>query len=371
MNRALLVLMLSSLAVPFSSGQVRFRATLDGDAEVPPVTTKAGGWAIFTLNADSTLSYLVNDQGLVGVAAHIHEGQPGVSGPIVFTLAGGPDVYAGTTAALSADQVSALRAGGYYVNVHTTAFPDGAVRGQIHARPVLFGAHLTGGQVVPPVSTGALGEATFTVNGDNTITYDLGTTGLTGTSAEIRIGAPGASGDVLFTLTGGPTDWSGTTAPMSADDFTSMQELGLYVQVSSAAHAGGEIRGQIVRGLAMYGTRSPGSAGESAFFGLGAPTPGGSVTLKVNGGLAHGAGFVVASLYADAVATSGCGYYLGPPVLIQAIELDGAGQFKAVLGDLPDLPSFDLYLQFFGLDAAAPNGQFYASNGLHMPFTRF
>jgi hypothetical protein len=354
-----------------ASAQVLFRATLTGDAETPPVTTKASGWATFVLNSDQTLTYFVNTQGLTGSEAHIHEGPPGSSGPIVFTLDGGPDIYSGKTTALSSDQVDTLRARDLYVDVHTAAFTDGEIRGQIQARPVLFGAHLTGDHVVPPVSTSALGDLDVTVNADSTVTYTLTTTGLTGTGAEIRIGTPGNNGDLLFTLSGGPTTWSGTTTPMSARDFSRMQQLGLYANVLTAAYANGEIRGQIVRSLSKYGDGSEGSAGLSSLFGYGAPTPGGTITVKVNNGLPSGSGFLVLSTKADAVSVFGCPYYLGPPQAMLAVDLDGSGQIKASLAALPNLPSFDLYLQFFGMDTAAPNGAFYCTNGLHVPFTNY
>ena len=38
----------------------------------------------------------------------------------------------------------------------------------------------------------------------------------------------------------------------------------------------------------------------------------------------------------------------------------------------PGLPAnLSLFLQFFGLDAAAPNGQFNVSNGCEIPFSNF
>ena len=70
-------------------------------------------------------------------AAHIHDGEAGVNGPIVVPLepptAGNP----GTIAACSADLDKALISrilktpGDFYVNVHTGQFPGGAVRGQL------------------------------------------------------------------------------------------------------------------------------------------------------------------------------------------------------------------------------------------------
>lgn len=75
----------------------------------------------------------VTTSGIVGTMAHIHEGAVGVSGPIIFPMT---ESYAGsgawsTAATLSEAQLATLRAGNYYFNVHSTAYPGGEIRGQI------------------------------------------------------------------------------------------------------------------------------------------------------------------------------------------------------------------------------------------------
>ena len=61
-------------------------ATLTGAQEVPPVDTKATGTAKFQLKADRSLSGSVKTKDIDGVAAHIHEGAPGVNGPVAIPL---------------------------------------------------------------------------------------------------------------------------------------------------------------------------------------------------------------------------------------------------------------------------------------------
>lgn len=67
--------------------------------------------------------------------AHIHEGAAGVPGPVVVQLAG-PDSsgYSKGCLPTTPAQAAAIVAdpAGYYVNVHTTDFPAGAIRGQLH-----------------------------------------------------------------------------------------------------------------------------------------------------------------------------------------------------------------------------------------------
>jgi len=74
------------------------------------------------------------------VAAHIHRGGRNVNGPIVVPLeslpvSGDPGSSAGCTT-LSRRLVRQMRGnpGGFYVNVHTDSFPDGAIRGQMFSR---------------------------------------------------------------------------------------------------------------------------------------------------------------------------------------------------------------------------------------------
>ena len=118
---------------------IRFTATLNGAAEVPPIDTDGEGEAEFTLNAAQTeIEYSISASGLSGRAtkAHFHEGAADVAGPIVIDL--GADIVdvAGEvtiegSAAVDADFVAALLAGDIYVNVHTALNANGEIRGQL------------------------------------------------------------------------------------------------------------------------------------------------------------------------------------------------------------------------------------------------
>jgi cysteine-rich repeat protein len=106
-------------------------------------------------------------------------------------------------------------------------------------------ATLDGGQETPPVVTGASGSATLVLNGDDTLTYNVTTTGLTGTMAHIHLGAAGTPGPIIINLVGGPADWAGTTAPLTAEQKAQLNAGLLYINVHTAANINGEIRGQI------------------------------------------------------------------------------------------------------------------------------
>jgi hypothetical protein len=71
---------------------------------------------------------------LPATAAHIHVGATGVAGPVVVALSA-PDAsgHASGCATADHDLIKAIRQNpeSYYVNVHNTDYPAGAVRGQL------------------------------------------------------------------------------------------------------------------------------------------------------------------------------------------------------------------------------------------------
>jgi hypothetical protein len=355
-----------SLAVP-SLAQSQFHADLNATQVVPPTQSNGDGFASFVLNANDTVTYTVKNLLVSGTGASIHTGAVGVNGPLLFTLSGGPTLWSGTTAALTATDKANLGASGLYVQVDSATNPGGDIRGQIVPLPMLFGAHLTGDQETPPVSTSALGDATFVVNSNGTITYNVTTTGLTGTAAHIHTGAFGVGGGVTFALSGGPTTWSGTTAAMTATQFATLQTLGMYVNVHTTAHVNGEIRGQIVATEIPYGFGGVGSVGAATLHAGGAAMRGGNLSISVAGGLPSGSGLLILSLSDGAGTAKQCPYLLGGPLLIVPIPLDATGAVT-LNSTIPDLTgSLSIYLQYFGFDAAAPNGAFYSTNGLQVP----
>jgi len=120
-------------------GDQVLRARLSGPSEVPgPGDPDGSGEAVITvIPAQNEICFiLVADHiTLPAIAAHIHQGQGGVAGPVVVTLTppGGTGTSAGCIGGLSNTLLTSLLAnpGNYYVNVHTTDYPNGAIRGQL------------------------------------------------------------------------------------------------------------------------------------------------------------------------------------------------------------------------------------------------
>lgn len=133
----------------------RFVARLSAQEAVPQTNSVATGLAVFQTSADGTrLFYRLEVTNIENMLmAHIHIGPPGQSGPIVVWLYPYrpparliPGAFSGVVATgtiteenlvgpLQGKSLSALLAeiqgGNAYVNVHTSRFPAGEIRGQI------------------------------------------------------------------------------------------------------------------------------------------------------------------------------------------------------------------------------------------------
>jgi CHRD domain/Bacterial Ig domain len=228
---------------------------LQGDQEVPRVTSAAGG--MFAVTVDTAAMTITTHANTTGAddatAAHLHDAYAGVSGGVAIGLtqdAGNPAHWSVASAALSADQLAAFAAGRWYVNVHTPANPGGEIRGQAAPRgiEVLFSA-LSGDRVVPPVTTSAGGIAATTMNLDSrefvaVLNLEDADDAL---SAGIHNGVPGENGPEILPLTQSAmpvSQWSAMAA-LDEGDFAAYREGALYALVTTPAFPDGELRAQI------------------------------------------------------------------------------------------------------------------------------
>ena len=133
---ALTVLALASIAAD-DSGR-KLTATMTGAAEAPgPGDPDGSGTATITVNVGQgqvCWEIHVADITLPAIGAHIHSAPTGIAGPVVVPLSS-PDETGHASGCRSVDRnlIKALMQSTeqYYVNVHTTDFPAGAVRGQL------------------------------------------------------------------------------------------------------------------------------------------------------------------------------------------------------------------------------------------------
>jgi len=185
------------VGVPVSSlAQTSYFAILEADQEVGSSSSSALGMATLTLNqAQDALTYSITlfaldldglqtpldiDDDVTGL--HFHAAPAGINGGVVFGLIAPNhdlddlviDPVAGTldgvwentdTNALS-DQLANLQANGLYLNVHTTSWPGGAIRGQVLPSPsagFAFVARLEASQEVGASNSTATGTALLTL----------------------------------------------------------------------------------------------------------------------------------------------------------------------------------------------------------------
>jgi len=267
MKRSVLLALTAALLLPMAAAADTYTASLTPDAVVPdPGPAGATGFAVVTLSG-TTVSYQVIVSGLDGLtAAHIHQGAAGASGGVVVDLAA--TFAAGTaTGSVTADAatVAAILAApaDYYVQVHTSANPAGALRGQ------LGGGADQGATLYFPVVAAIQGLA-----GTNFLT-DGRFVNLSGGAASVTMEyyAEGAAGHTEPTATATATIPAG--AELVLDDLVATQfgvtdgkgamvvradrEITGLARVYNDQTAAGEgTFGQLVRGLPMAAAYSSG-----------------------------------------------------------------------------------------------------------------
>ena len=154
--RRLILCLVAACAVGVPTGSVAsaksdvgvtcvLHAKLAAKNETTGSTSTAKGHTLIKVRNDGTIEFktqINNKNHETFVAGHIHQAPVGVAGAIVVPLFVAPTLptsarhikqsgvatpNAGTTGAALCQNPSA-----YYVNYHTTAFPGGAIRGQLH-----------------------------------------------------------------------------------------------------------------------------------------------------------------------------------------------------------------------------------------------
>ena len=224
----------------------------DEEAPGPGETDGFGGVSLDTMTDGTTIGAAAIYSGSgAPVAAHIHEGAAGAAGPIVVTLPPFDDIYSdGCVGGLDPAVVADIAAhpADYYVNIHTDAFPNGAIRGQLE-RTVSLSTSLTGAAEVPgPGDPGGSGDATIDLLGDDLLCDTIHVRGTAKpTSAHIHRAAAGAAGPIVVVL---PTPTFNTSTSCMLVDSALYDEIAsspesFYVNVHTSDHPDGAVRGQV------------------------------------------------------------------------------------------------------------------------------
>jgi hypothetical protein len=137
MNKPIFVTLALGAAIAFAgpASAEKFKATLDGKAEVPATTSSGTGTADVDYDAASKkLSWKVTYSGLTGPATAAHFHGPAETGKNANPAVPIPNIASSPvegSATLTDAQAADLLAGKYYINIHTAANPAGEIRGQV------------------------------------------------------------------------------------------------------------------------------------------------------------------------------------------------------------------------------------------------
>jgi hypothetical protein len=163
-----------------------------------------------------------------------------------------------------------------------------ALAAPILAADEMFSGALSGASEVPAVTTNGAGAAYVFINEAETeVKYAVSYTGLSGPpiAAHIHVGPAGANGPIVLPLQVGPSTMFGTltqvdlqantAAPTWAAVLDAIRTGRAYVKLHTAAHPGGEVRGQLAPEAA---SPSPSGAATPAPTSGATPRPTGEAT---------------------------------------------------------------------------------------------
>ena len=269
-------LLLTCLAITkLTHAQTTYQAALNGRQEAMPVTSPAYGQINATLSGtvltvSGSFSGLMGDfDASIAGGSHIHNALAGQNGDIELTLTPtlDGDLKGGTFEAinngfsLTTDQIAALNNRELYVNIHTTAFASGELRGQIAPTgDDQYFINLSGSNEVPSIMTQANGALFLDVDNDQlTVTgsfqnlegdFDASIAG----GAHLHMALAGSNGGISISLTptpdadlkGGVFTAADNTFTLDAAQMAALEARSLYANLHTTAHAPGELRGQSV-----------------------------------------------------------------------------------------------------------------------------
>jgi hypothetical protein len=239
-----------------TSGGTAFQVTLTGEVESPAGDPVGTGTATFRFRAgQGQVCYQLAAVNLpAAVAAHIHRGATGAAGPVVIPLKT-PNAAGTSSGCASAARtlVGSILAdpGSFYANVHTSEFPNGAIRGQLTGTSSASLGWSVAIDLKGSSEPNATGTAVVRIRTDaGMVCYRLHAANVTlpTTAAHIHRGAASVSGPVVvpFTAPGADGNSSGCTAaaPSLITEIIGTPS-GFYVNVHTKEHPAGAMRAQL------------------------------------------------------------------------------------------------------------------------------
>ncbi|MBL7809488.1 MAG: CHRD domain-containing protein, partial [Saprospiraceae bacterium] len=244
-----------------------FHAELGGDEMIPAVNTQGKALVTFLFTPDrknvDVSGMLVRLDGTV-TSAKIRKGKTGQTGSVIFDLL--PyinDRHIIGQVPVPDTLLHHLLTNSVYVEVATTAHPNGEIRGQFTCEVDLdFKSFLSGDQAVPPNASNALAYGGFHYPlGSRDLVYAFTYRGLSSaiTSADLYEGLPGQTGNPPIHL---PGTIGGLIQGLIALDTIDPEflrkavENRYYVVVKTVNYPQGEIIGQLIH-VGFFGSLAP------------------------------------------------------------------------------------------------------------------
>lgn len=237
---------------------LEFGCMMTGNETVPATASTAvafGGFHFPTGSEDLVYAFVVQGLSSPVTSVGVYEAPAGQNGSLVYTMtnpAGGFIQGLAYLDDLPPNFLRNAREGKYYVIIKTEAFPDGEIRGQLNFLGYFASfAPVNGPQQVPPGPSPGFAFSHNVLNQTlDSLTTTLYVRGITPTSVDVRMSPPGVVGPVLETLT--PTATPGLyrkTYALGPDRLTDLAQGNLYINIPTAGHPNGEIRGQLKNSL--------------------------------------------------------------------------------------------------------------------------
>ncbi len=267
------------------NGEIRDQLTLqsalhfDAFINSAQAGTSSTAFSLGTVNVDydlTTITVHAIIDGLSGpiTGAHIHEGTAGNAGPVVYDL--GPllngNEIIGQLPLQGIASLNKFLSGGYYINIHTDANPNGEIRGQIYKLSREGYVYDFAAQnEVPPSACMGTGVGMVTIDRDQSNAHYMMVVSDIGESiaaAHFHNAAPGMNGGVIFDL--GPSFanfnnvaaygyWTENDAmPFMTANSVMFRNNEVYTNIHTATCPDGAIRGNSMRGRdIMIGPSEP------------------------------------------------------------------------------------------------------------------
>ncbi len=248
---------------------------------MPAAKTHAYGGLVFQLHGDSLIvsgSFSELDgtfDASIAGGSHLHVAPAGMNGDVTISLNAtvNADMKSGVYLPsenrfeLTTDQKQAIMDRMFYVNIHTTSYAGGELRGQV-TPPVTasFYSALSGSAELPSVNSMAYGAVIAELHGNSLFVsgsfqglesdFDASIAG----GSHLHAGHAGTNGGVDFLLTAdtesdlrsGMYHATDNSFELSTEQKATLMARGYYLNIHTMEHAGGELRGQLLGDATAY-----------------------------------------------------------------------------------------------------------------------